>query len=309
MRDTFKPLFCAPSFYTEHQDSFRIIDARVLELQWDKISEVMLWTTLLAMLRRKDDWFQGVSSTLPQESAPVVFQSKNPDFKIYDLAQKINIAWPQKLAKDISFAEFLRTVRIKPLPAVAQKAMYYIFIKKYPITVLDYEPSPRELLKIQCEGRRIITFKSDYSNWPTQMFGHRDPLSFWLHDCIHAEHFFSQPENFVSQLGFYKFVADAHAANCWPELSQNPRFEGDFSYLISDMNSHPLHLFKTLKAITDIHFKQGSDLIWDKVIATSNGSTEELNALRKLNTTYFVDNDCDALLQMTKRLGAQSYST
>lgn len=75
------------------------------------------------------------------------------------------------------------------------------------------------------------------------------------------------------------------------------------------MNSHPIHLFKTLKAITDIHFKAESVGIWDKVINTSAGSTEELNALRKLNTAYFVDNDCNALLQLTKRLGAQSYST
>ncbi|AZZ37247.1 hypothetical protein CIK05_10760 [Bdellovibrio sp. qaytius] len=304
MKDTFKPLFCAPSFYTEYQDSFRIIDAAVNDLQWDKTSEVMLWTALLAMLRRRTDWFQGVSSNVPQSSNSIA-----PHYEVYTLVQKLNIDWPHKLSKEISFAEFLRTVKIKPLPAVAQKAMYFIFTQKYPITVLDYEPSPRELLQIQCEGRRIITFKNDFSQWPTQKFGKRDPLSFWLHDCIHAEHFFSQPEIYQSQLGFYKFVSDAHAAQCWPDLSANPQFEGDFSYLISDMNSHPLHLFKTLKAITDIHFKEQSLSIWDRVITSCLGSTEELNALRKLNTAYFVDNDIDALLQMTKRLGAQSYTT
>lgn len=298
MKDTFKPLFCAPSFYTEYQDSFKIIDAAIYDLHWDKTSEVMLWSALLAMLRRKNDWFQGLDLSLPSLSAP--------HFEIYKLAQKLNIAWPQKLSKEISFAEFLRTVRIKPLPAVAQKAMHYIFTKKYPITVLDYEPTPRELLQIQCEGRRIITFKNDYRAWPNQKFGHRDPLSFWLHDCIHAEHFFSQPENFVSQLGFYKFVADAYKAECWPKLVDHPAFEGDFSYLISDMNSHPLHLFKTLKAITDIHFKEQSLSIWEQVILSCFGSTEELNALRNLNTAYFSDDDCNALLHLTKRLGAQS---
>lgn len=304
MRDTFKPLFCAPSFYIEHQDSFRIIDEFITELHWDKISEVMLWTTLLTLLRRQVDWFQGLNSKLPTESL-----NEDSAFKIYELCKKLGIAWPEKLPKDLSFSEFLRTVRMKPLPEVAQRAIYFIFTKKYPITVLDYEPSPRELLQIQCDGRRIITFKSDYLNWPTQMFGHRDPLSFWLHDCIHAEHFFSQPENFVSQLGFYKFVAHAYAAHCWPDISQNLNFENDFSYLISDMNSHPLHLFKTLKAITDIHYNEQSDQIWSKVIATCSGSILESNALHKLNSAYFGDNDCDTLLQMTKRLGAQGYST
>jgi len=308
MKDTFKPLFCTPAFYTEHQDFFRIIDAAVNDLHWDKTSEVMLWTVLLAMLRRPTDWFQGLSSTLPQRVSDTIPHSIS-DYEIYELTQELKIDWPKKLAKDISFAEFLRTVKIKPLPAVAQTAMYFIFTKKYPITVLDYEPSPQELLHIQCEGRRIITFKNDFAHWPTQKFGKRDPLSFWLHDCIHAEHFFSQPENFKAQLGFYKFVADAVASRCWPELADNQGFAGDFSYLISDMNSHPLHLFKTLKAITDIHFKAESVGIWDRVISVTTRSTTEANALRNLNTTYFVDNDCDTLLQLTKRLGAQSYST
>lgn len=302
MKDTFKPLFCASSFYTEYQDCFRIIDAAVYELHWDKTSEVMLWAALLSMLRRRTDWFQGISSTMPQSNSSPIHH-----YEIYALTQKLNIEWPKKLAKDTSFAEFLRTVKIKPLPAVAQTAMYFIFTKKYPITVLDYEPSPKELLQIQCEGKRIITFKNDFANWPTQKFGKRDPLSFWLHDCIHAEHFFSQPETFKAQLGFYKFVADAHAARCWPELADNQGFEGDFSYLISDMNSHPLHLFKTLKAITDIHFKAESVGIWESVINVSTRSTTEANALRNLNTTYFADDDCNALLQLTKRLGAQGY--
>lgn len=304
MKDSFKPLFCAPSFYSHYQDSFRIIDEAIIKLHWDKTSEVMLWAALLCLLRRPQDWFGGICSTLPQVNADTI-----PHFLPYELTQKLKIDWPKKLPTEISFSEFLRTVKIKPLPEVLQKAMYFIFTQKYPITVLEYEPSPSELLQIQCEGRRIITFKNDYQNWPTKLFGKRDPLSFWLHDCVHAEHYFSQPEHFVSQLGFYKFVAGAHAAQCWPEISENPAFEGDFSYLISDMNSHPIHLFKTLKAITDIHFKAESVGIWDKVISTSSGSTEELNALRKLNTTYFVDNDCDALLQLTKRLGAESYST
>lgn len=305
MKDSFKPLFCASTFYTDYQDSFRIIDQAVVNLHWNQSQKVMLWAALLCLLRRPNDWFGGTSSTLPQPETPDTI----PHFEIYDLTQKLKIDWPKKISTTISFSEFLRTVKIKPLPEVLQRAMYFIFTQKYPITVLDYEPTPSELLQIQCEGRRIITFKNDYPNWPTKLFGKRDPLSFWLHDCIHAEHYFSQPEHFVSQLGFYKFVKSAHAASCWPEISEYPAFEGDFSYLISDMNSHPLHLFKTLKAITDIHFKAESVGIWDKVIETSSGSNEELNALRKLNTTLFGHGDCDALLQFTKRLGAQSYST
>lgn len=303
MKDAYKPLFCAPSFYTEHQDCFKIIDETLGKLHWDKTSEVMLWTSLLCLLRRPNNWYGGTFCLNDSSSHS---GSLYPHFAISTLTEKLNISWPKKLSTEISLYDFLKTVRIKPLPAVAQKAMFYIFSKKYPVTILDYEPTPAQLLQIQCEGRRIITFKNDYQNWPTQMFGARDPLSFWLHDCIHAEHFFAQPEHFISQLGFYKFVALATEKNCW-DRPTTAEFNDDFSYLISDMNSHPLHLFKTLKAITDIHFKAESVGIWDTVIAASTGSTEELNALRKINTAYFCDKDYDALLQLTKRLGAQSY--
>lgn len=304
MKDSFKPLFCASSFYTNYQDSFKVIDDSVNQLCWDKTSEVMLWTTMLCLLRRPKDWFGAINSSMTE-----IMSDSDANFSVYELTQKLKIDWPQKISQQISFSNFLRTIKIKPLPEAAQRAMYFIFTKKYPITVLDYEPSPTELLQIQCEGRRIITFKNDYTFWPTQLFGKRDPLSFWLHDCIHAEHYFSKPETFLSQLGFYKFVAQAYKAKCWPESIDNQSFESDFSYLISDMNSHPLHLFKTLKAITDIHFKADSLGIWEKVIQTPPSSPEELDALRKLNTAYFVDKDCDALLRLTKRLGAQSYST
>lgn len=304
MKDSFKPLFCASSFYTNYQDSFRIIDLAIHNLQWDKTSEVMLWASLLSMLRRPNDWFGGVNLSITE-----TMSDSESNFSFYELTRKLEISWPKKLSKTISFSEFLRKVKIKPLPEVAQKAMYFIFTKKYPITVLDYEPTPNELLHIQCEGRRIISFKNDYQNWPRQTFGQRDPLSFWLHDCIHAEHYFSQPEHFLSQLGFYKFVAHAYKAKCWPQTPDNQGFERDFSYLISDMNSHPLHLFKTLRAITEIHFKDESIGIWEKVLKMSSGSNEELCALRKLNTALFVSNDCNALLQFTKRLGAESYAT
>jgi hypothetical protein len=302
-KDSFKPLFCAPAFYTEHQDSFRIIDETLVKLNWAKTDQVMLWVSLLCLLRRPHDWFSGNNLNLPE---PEAILTESEDLNFAQLAKDLKIDWPKKLSNTLTLTHFLQTVRIKPLPEVAQRAMYFIITKKYPIHVLDYEPAPEELLKIQCDGKRVITFDSDFTKWPTQMFGHRDPLSFWLHDCIHAEHFFSKPDQFISQLGFYKFIARAIRQKSWGQTFSH-EFQSDFSYLIADMNSHPLHLFKTLKAVTEIHFRAQSLGIWESVIEASQGSTKELEALRKLNTAYFGNEECDTLLHMTKRLGAQSY--
>lgn len=298
-KDAFKPLFCKPQFYTVNQNNFEKIQQFLSTHNLNPLTEVIVWTTLLCLLRRPTDWFGGVKKVkrLSKKTNMLPLQ-------IRALCHDLQIDWPAKLNPEITFFDFLNSVQIKPLPEVAHKSLIYILTYIYPMTVLNYEPDPLELLKIQCEGRRIITFKNDYQNWPEQKFGHRDVLSFWLHDCIHAEHFFSQPDNFVSQIGFYKFVQSAIENKSWQNFLAKPGFDEAFIYLISDMNSHPLHLFKTFKAIIDIHFSEHSTTVWEKVFTPSTKSTAEKEAMRKLNTAYFTSDDCDALLQLTKRLGA-----
>ena len=299
-KDSFKPLFCEENFYHTHQNSFAQIQKVILRLNVDKVSEVILWTVLLCLLRRPQDWFAGVrKSTLGNLSA-------DKDILIADICEDLKITWPKKLNHQTGLVELLNTVKIKPLPDVVHRALYFIFTQKYPVQILSYEPSALELLVLQSRGQRIITFHNDFENWPYQKFGHRDPLSFWLHDCIHAEHFFSQTENFVSQIGFYKFVKTAIEQQCWDQKQASAGFDGAFSYLISDMNSHPLHLLKTFKAIIDIHFSSSAAAVWEKITGSIQSTPQENDALRKVNTTYFTDEHCAAVMQFAKRLGAQS---
>lgn len=310
MKDSYKPLFCAPHFYSENQSRFQLIKQFIDQSGFthsnDPTTCVILWITFLCLLRRPHRWFGGLHKgyDLNHTLNPWQKSVNQIDLNYISFLKNLGVGWPQKLSHELSFYDFLNMVRIQPLPEAAQKALFCIFTKKYPMTILDYEPDPTELLHLQCQGKRVITFTPDYTDWPNQKFGQRDPLSFWLHDCIHAEHFFAQPEIFTSQIGFYKFVAASIKNNCWPKAFSQ---RDDFSYLISDMNSHPIHLFKTLKALSDIHYKDESMGIWQNVLNTCATEPAEINALRNLNTTYFTDDDSTALLQMTKRLGAQGY--
>ena len=88
----------------------------------------------------------------------------------------------------------------------------------------------------------------------------------------------------------------------------NSEFKNQFSYLIADMNSHPVHLFKTLKAIIDQH-PDSNEGFWMKLcdnweadfqmaLPLENG----LAALRKINTALFGFNDAVALLQFSQNL-------
>ncbi|MFN3455137.1 MAG: hypothetical protein ACK41T_09285 [Pseudobdellovibrio sp.] len=301
-KDSFTPLFCKREFYLRHQNIFYLTDSHLNKLNLSTHSRIIIWIIVLTCLRRPQDWFGGFKTHFAHGDSSL----KNyENLNLHDLFLKVGIKWPQKINPLISLTDFITQIKIKPLPDVAHRALYGIHTKKYPTHILDYEPSPLELLKIQCEGYRIITFESDYTKWPDKLYGARDPLSFWLHDCIHAEHFFADNENLISQIGFYKLIYFILEQKLIDPKAFVSDFESAFNYLISDMNSHPLHLIKTLKALIDIHLKPNSEAIWDNIINSTIVATHYKEAMRNVNTSYFAAEHCDLVLQFTKRLGAQ----
>lgn len=256
-KDQYRPLFCRSEFYQEHQRHFNLIDSHASHL--DLKTKALIWIITLSCLRRTEDWFGGFTPT----EKPTISAEHHLEFSLNNLFKLLEIQWPIKINPDISFIEFCQTVKIKPLPQAAHSAIFHILLDYYPIEILCYEPEPLELLNIQISGKRILTFDTDYQTWADKLYGSRDPLSFWIHDLIHAEHFFKHDELKLGQIGFYKFVK---LFLDYPELQnllKNLDYYGQFSYLISDMNSHPLHLLMTFKAITDIH---GGIGIWESLV-------------------------------------------
>ena len=312
-KDSFKPLFCKIEFYQNNTHNFETINSFISsETHLSTQQKIILWIVLLSLLRRPHDWFGGITAQKRLSTENFIKNEKNlsttrQDFSFFEITQKCQIEWPQKLDNSISFFDFINIIKIKPLPEIALQSLVNIFTHAYPIEVLNYEPSPFELLEIQTQSYRIITFDPDFTKWSETLYGHRDPLSFWLHDCIHAEHFFSHPEQMQMQIGFYRFVHKALKSDFLASCQLSQEFNSAFNYLISDMNTHPLHLLKTFKAILDIHLKEGACDVWTQAILANTNNKRQIEALRNINTAYFSSEDCDISLQYLKGLGAHSY--
>ncbi len=262
-KDRFRPHFCDSQFYHQHQSNFEIIKSEIIS--FDQITQITIWTISLCCLRRPRSWFNGYSP----EPVIKIEEILSNQFSIYNLFQKINISWPKKIPQNIELNNFLKAVRIVPLPEIVHLAFLKFFQNKYPLEILCYEPTSKQLLQFQIEGRRVLTFNNDFLSWPTLRYGERDPLSFWIHDLIHAEHFFSDTEKQLGQINFYRLCQEILKYKLLDDLHLSPEFVDAFSYLISDMNSHPVHLIKTLKAIINIHqnkLAQPDLLIWKKIL-------------------------------------------
>lgn len=287
-KDIYRPHFCEGTFYQNHLSDFSKINHAIQHLNLKQ--QMTIWIICCSCLRRPTTWFSGRQAlqSLPDDAGPTY---------LYNLFQELKIAWPKSLPADISVYEFCRTVRISPLPKAAQSALYYFYTDKYPLEILPFEPEPLELLKLQIKGKRVLTFEANYSLWPTLKYGERDVLSFWLHDLIHAEHFLSDSKKLRGQIGFYFFVYEIMNQKLLEPLLVSHEFYRDFSYLISDMNSHPVHLIKTLKALICIYNQihettdNAENIVWKRImqlpILSSNSEMQQI--FEKLNTSNFTD--------------------
>lgn len=289
-KDNYRPLFCETSFYKNHLSQFSVINRSIQHLNLKQ--QITVWIICCSCLRRPKSWYSGKQSlqTFKHDARP---------FKLFFLFGELGIVWPKSLDQEISLDEFCRTVRITPLPQAALNALYYFYVDKYPLEVLSYEPKPLELLKLQMKGKRVLTFERDFNSWPDLKYGARDVLSFWLHDLIHAEHFLSAPEKLRGQIGFYFFVHEILVSKVLEPLLLNSEFNDSFSYIVSDMNSHPIHLIQTLKAHIQIHESQqnAENLTWKRVseLPLFNANTEMQQILDRVNSCDFTEIDAKKL--------------
>lgn len=127
----------------------------------------------------------------------------------------------------------------------------------YPLKMLDYVPSPEEVLNMQAQGVRCVTMLQQQKEMQELVEAGRDVLGFIVHDLIHADHFFADPDKAQAQIRFSQKLQDIYRLPPIQKMLQDDAlFRHEFEYLMSDMNSVPLHLLKTLKAILLGHFKR-----------------------------------------------------
>ena len=118
-------------------------------------------------------------------------------------------------------------------------------------------PTPLEMLTAQCEGRRYVTLMTAAEDQSRRFGRHDGALEFLLHDLEHAHKYFGDAELARAQRRFFQLL---HARlPLWPAFDDE--FQSSLDYLASDMNSHPLHMLKYLKAIWLNAFKRSGQAL------------------------------------------------
>lgn len=168
--------------------------------------------------------------------------------KILDLAGDLILfdEFEKKKLENISGLELFSHFNLKGVPQSVTRAMENWYKGSWNIKLSFKIPSSKTLLKEQAENKRILTLIIDKEKITSLILGKRDPLSFAIHDLMHADQFFNNPISLKGQLGFYRFIADHFDHPRIKNLLQaSPQFKEEFEYVVSDMNAYIIHLLKS----------------------------------------------------------------
>lgn len=139
----------------------------------------------------------------------------------------------------------LEAYMLKGVRQDSQMGLWGLCSRRYSLRVRFDIPSPQEMLDAQCGGVRFVTFLRGEEDRERRIGRFNGAYEFLMHDLEHAHKFFGG--DFAGQVGFFRLLRESLPA--FAPWLKDPLFAKDFDYLISDMNSHPVHLFKYLKAI------------------------------------------------------------
>lgn len=110
-------------------------------------------------------------------------------------------------------------------------------------------PSPAEVLRLQAKGSRPVTVMADYPRALQPVLAKADGFAFLVHDLEHAYKFFHDPQLHAGQRHFFRRLLGAVETGRFEPYRVDPVFAGQFDYLISDMNTHPVHSCRYLIAV------------------------------------------------------------
>ncbi|UYL09501.1 hypothetical protein B9G69_002800 [Bdellovibrio sp. SKB1291214] len=159
-------------------------------------------------------------------------------------------------------------------------------------------------MAMQAQGRRCVSMLIGSEEIRSFVEEGRDVLGFIVHDLIHADHFFHDPIRAQAQVLFCQRLVEVLKLPAIQHmLVKDETFRKEFHYLMSDMNSVPLNLLKTLKAVLLGYYKRQStddmkqslpleieatfNECYHQVLQRWNFSTSEFAAAQRLNTEEY----------------------
>jgi hypothetical protein len=192
-----------------------------------------------------------------------------------------------------SWEEIFSTRALRSVPLSVNRTLLSWKMGLYPLELFFDIPKPHTVLKLQKEGKRCVTMFTKKTQMDHYILGERDSLGFILHDLIHADHFFHENQMKIGQIGFYRQMH---------ELMEKKLLEfktaetiDRFDYLISDMNSHPVHLWKGFKSLIDAsHFEFQSLMGHLKIDESIKNALIKLNREENIYDAQKITDWCEA---------------
>lgn len=282
-KDRYRHVFCDYDFYSSHQTLFKLWKTRFQSL--NDVEKIAAWVAALGCLRRAHDWFGGIRKEFfLSDSSP-----HQHLLTLQEIFQDTPVLIPQHISPQMNLTDFLNQIKIKAFPESCHRSLCFMMSGRYPLDIVRHIPTPAELLRIQTAGRRIVSLNENFEEWTHQKYSERDHLGFLMHDLIHADHFFYEPKHQLGQLGFFAFIQTIISDKSLEAMLCSEDFKTQFEYVISDMNSHPVHLFQTLKTLLYMKNKNDflSEKIWKNWCEQNSVKNDQLVALTFLNTKSF----------------------
>lgn len=257
--------------------------------------------------------FQPYSNFLKQEY--LSGRIKAPEFVAEYVLHAIKILKPenwkgariQKGEIPVHALEVLRQFSLRGIPLSVNRSLQMWHQGVYRLQLFFHVPETAKVLALQSSGIRCVTCLTEVSELSAYVLGERDPVSFTLHDLIHADHFLFHPEQRLVQIGFSRWMKDLwHNPQVQKAIASDSRFAAQFEYACADMNSHGAHLVKYLKAI---FCQSGLESFFHELGRGSPFSTAFQEALEKLNSPSETSSDLHLLQEELLLRGSVAETT
>lgn len=254
--------------------------ATLLSLNLKEAELCTLYILLFLRIRHPRNWLQKKSQQKSILNLTPVLDLIPESFELTE--------WEKEKLKNLSSEDLFLNFNLKGIPLSVNRAMIEWLRGHWEIKLLNYVPLPHELLNLQVIKARCTTIITAPDELASLVLSARDPLSFVLHDLMHADQFFCQKDIIDGQLGFYELVNRIYER---PEIKaamkKDKHFKKEFDYVASDMNAYVIHLFKCLKSAV-VKFDQK---LFDLLLDWWQMSPLCLDASERLNTPAFTSAD------------------
>jgi hypothetical protein len=240
-----------------------------------------LYILLFLRIRHPKNWLQ------KKNSLKIASDTHSNLLDLIPLEFDLN-EWEKEKLKDVSTHSLFTSFSLRGIPMAVNRTMINWGSGIWNIALFTYIPSPRELLRLQVKKTRCITLTIAKDEIDQLVLSSRDPLSFVLHDLLHADHFFNQEESLKGQLGFYSLINKVYdRAELKKSLKEDSQFKNDFEYVVSDMNAYVIHLLKCLKSAFTRLDSNLAEPLFPKLLQWWDMPMEVSLAASKLNTPEF----------------------